>query len=136
MLGIVDDLAEFGVDLLAGARERFPSEPDVGRLTMESALCTYKSWHKPNRRYPNVYADMMFNRIKKGEERFGKGRFDLLWETRQKDLPAPLRLEDNPADPGLSKEKQNHYRETGQIPMMWVDYPDMVSDFDRKVFDL
>ena len=135
MLGIVDDLAEFGDDLLAEARERFPLEPDVGRLTMESALCTFKSWFKVNRRYPNVYADMMYNRIKKGEERFGKGRFDLLWETRQRDLPAPLRLEDNPFDPGLAPEKQNHFRETGQIPMMWVDYPDMISDFDRKVRD-
>ena len=128
VLGIVSELEGFADGLLAEAQERFPHEPDVGRLTMESALCTYKSWFKPNRRYPNVYADMAYQRIKTAEERFGD-RFGVLWEARKRDLPPALRLEDNPADPGLSPVKQNWFRETGQVPMMWVDYPDMAGDF-------
>lgn len=136
MLGIVDELEVFADELLEEAEGR-NCDPenvniihqDVGRLTMESALCTYKSWHKPNRRYPNVYADMMYNRLKKAEVRFGK-RFDILWEARQKTLPPFLRLEDMPYDPGLSSIKQNHYLETGQIPVLGRGYDDMHCDFD------
>lgn len=110
MLGIVDELERFADEIL----HHMTPHPDLGRLTMESALCTFKSWHKPNRRYPNVYADMMYNRIKKAEARFGR-TFDLLWETRRRDLPAYLRLEDNPHDPGLSPLKQNWFLETGEV---------------------
>lgn len=131
-LGIVEDLRVLGDDLLADARRRNPGQPDVGRLTMESALCTYKSWHKPERRYPNVYSDMMYNRIRKAEARFNR-TFDLLWETRKKDLPQELRLEDNPFDPGMVAVKQNHYLLTGQPIMMDLEYPDMKNDFNDKV---
>lgn len=142
MLGVVDELADFSEELLREADRRngtpasentYRSHPDVSRLTLESALCTYKSWHKPNRRYPGCYADMMYNRIKKAEARFGR-TFDLLWETRQKDLPSYLRLEDNPTDPGLVPVKQNWYLETGEPIMMAYDYPDVFTDnFERKV---
>lgn len=109
MLGMVGELERYADQLLAQV-----AHPDAGRLSMESALCTFKSWHKPNRRYPNVYADMMYYRIKKAEARFGR-TFDLLWETRQRDLPQYLRLEDNPHDPGLSPVKQNWFLETGEV---------------------
>lgn len=132
MLGVVGQLTQFADELLEEARERNPGHPDVGRLTMESALCTYKSWHKPNRRYPNVYADMAYNRLKKAEARFGK-RFDILWEARQRDLPPELRLEDRPNDPGLCAIKQNHYLETGQVVMMHHDFPDMKNAFNTNV---
>lgn len=132
LLGIVDELTEFADSLLAEARVRNPGHPDVGRLTMESALCTYKSWHKPNRRYPNVYADMAYNRLLKAEARFGP-RFDLLWEVRAATLPPHLRLEMNPHDPGLSAVKANHYLETGQPIMMDREYPDMKNDFNDAV---
>lgn len=121
MLGIVGDLEAYADGLLAEV-----DHPDAGRLTMESALCTYKSWHKPNRRYPNVYNDMMYNRIKKAEARFGR-TFDLLWEARNLQLPEHLRLEDNPLDPGLQSVKQNWYLETGEPIMMWP------SSFDEAV---
>lgn len=134
MLGIVDELRAFAEQLLWEAYDRNPGHPDVGRLTMESALCTYKSWHKPNRRYPNVYADMAYLRLKKAEARFGKGRFDVLWDARRRDLLWYLRLEDTPYDPGLTAVKQNHYLETGEISNMWRDdYPDMKSSFDTNV---
>lgn len=132
MLGIVGELEAFADDLLREARERNPGHPDVGRLTMESALCTYKGWHKPGRRYPNVYADMAYNRLKKAEARFGK-RFDILWGARRRDLPEYLRLEANPFDPGLVAEKQNWYLETGQVIMMHKEYPDMANGFNTAV---
>ena len=117
----------------AGCTHDPQPHPDVSRLTMESALCTYKSHFKVNRRYPNVYSDMMYNRIKKAESRFGE-QFGLLWETRRKTLPAVLRLEDQPYDPGLRTEKQNHFRLTGEFPLLYRDYEDMEpSGFDREV---
>jgi hypothetical protein len=132
MLGIVPDLNDLGDTVLEQARRRQPWCSDVGRLTMESALCTFKSWRKPNRRYPNVYSDMFYQRIKKAEARFGR-TLDLFWDTRRKNLRPELRLEDNPYDPGLSPVKQNWFRETGEIPMLFVDYPDMLSGFDLNV---
>ena len=131
-LGIVEELTEFADELLAEAQERNPGHPDVGRLTMESALCTYKSWHKPNRRYPNVYADMAYNRIRKAEARFGD-RFQVLWEARAQWLPEALRLESNPLDPGMVPAKQNHYLTTGQPIMLDLDWPDMDNDFAAAV---
>lgn len=133
MLGIVGDLEAFADDLLLEAEVRNPLHPDVGRLTMESALCTYKSWHKPNRRYPNVYADMAYLRLKKAEARFGKGRFDVLWDARRRDLLWYLRLEDVPYDPGLVALKQNHYLETGEVIMMDREHPDMKNAFNDNV---
>jgi len=130
----VSGLEDLGEALLAKARQRFPDSPDVGYLTMESALCTWKSWHKPNRRYPNVYSDMAYARIKRAEARFGHHRFDVLWEARQRDLPRYLRLEDSPYDPGLCPEKQNLYRETGTPPMMQFDYPDMATSFNLDIY--
>lgn len=134
LLGIVDELNDFAEDLLREARERNEGHPDVGRLTMESALCTYKSWHKPNRRYPNVYSDMAYYRIKKAEARFGRDeRFDFFWQTRRQYLPWHLRLEDVPFDPGLTSIKQNHYLETGEVIMMDHQYESMQSSFNRNV---
>lgn len=128
MLGIVPDLERYADELLAQV-----DHPDAGRLTMESALCTWKSWHKPNRRYPGVYLDMMYERIRKAEARFGR-RFDLLWQTRKQDLPEYLRLEDSPNDPGLASVKQNWYLETGEIPVLGR-HSDLIpeSGFDEKV---
>lgn len=141
VLGIVKELEWLADDLLREAEERncdpedvWKVHPDVGRLTMESAFCTYKSWHKPNRRYPNVYSDMAYNRIKKGEARFGN-RFDILWDARRKTLPEYLRLEDQPYDPGTVAIKQNHYLETGEVIMMDQDYPDMKNSFSTHVAD-
>lgn len=106
--------------------------PDVLRLTLESALCTYKSWHKPNRRYPNVYADMHHDRIRWAEERWG-ARFQLQWDARAEHLPEYLRLEATPGDPGLVPAKQNHYLETGEIPMLHREWPDMDNEFNKRI---
>lgn len=123
----VSGLEDLGEALLAKAKQRFPNSPDVGYLTLESALCTWKSWHKPNRRYPNVYADMAYNRLMKAEARFGT-RFQVLWDARAATLPDYLRLECSPHDPGLVPAKQNLYRETGVPAMLHVLYPEDMSN--------
>lgn len=98
-----------------------PYIEDVNYFTMESALCTYKSWHKPNRRYPNVYNDMFFNRIKKAEKLWNE-KFNIFWECRKECVPKNLLLEFNEKDPGLVPKKQNHYLNTGQVIMMENDF--------------
>lgn len=102
------------------------------RLSLESALCTYKSWHKPNRRYPGVYNDMLYNRLVTAENRWGR-RFGIIWDARRAALPKRLRLEDQPYDPGLSPVKQNWYRTTGQVISMTEDWPCFQNDFERAV---
>jgi hypothetical protein len=122
------ELAHYGEELLAEARARAPEGVplrDVRRLTLESALCTYKSWHRPNRRYPNVYNDLLADRIRRAEARWPEADLGLLWEARRRALPVELRLEDNPGDPGATSVKQNWYRRTGEIPMLAVDWPDL-----------
>lgn len=137
LLDLFDDLDSLAEDLLDEAKTRNfghhgrdPKKvasrvhPNVSRLTLESALCTFKSWHKPNRRYPNVYADMMYQRIKKAEARLSR-RLPDLWNIRKETLPAALRLEDNPYDPGLAAVKQNWFRETGEVHYLHMLFSDM-----------
>lgn len=112
----IEWLTQEGELLLEEARERI-DHIDVSYFTLESTLCCYKSWHRPNRRYPNVYMDMMYNRIKYAEQEWGN-EFDHFWRMRLDSLPKYLRLENNSWDDGLSKRKQNHYLETGQVIMM------------------
>lgn len=109
--------------LLEEAKKRFANKPfahSVGIETMESTLCCYKSWHRVNRRYPNVYTDMSYNRIKKAEKMWeGTDKdFSVFWEAREKMLPPELLLEKNENDPGLVPYKQNWYRENGEVIMM------------------
>lgn len=136
VLGIVDEINAFAESLLQEAEERNTGTDwrgDVTRLTLESALCTYKSWHKPNRRYPNVYSDMFYNRIRKAEARFPGEDFSLLWDTRRNYLPSYLLLEDRPNDPGLVPEKQNHYLNTGEPINLHREWPDMENGFNLAV---
>ena len=133
MLGLVPELARLGESLLSEARKRNPGSQDVCRLTLESALCTYKSWHKRNRRYPNVYADMMVNRLRRAGKAFGDDRFEILWEARRQALPQYLRCEDMPRDPGLCPAKQNHYLDTGIPVNLHREWPDMDNEFNRKL---
>jgi hypothetical protein len=106
---------------------------DVSYFTLESTLCTYKSWHRPNRRYPNVYNDMLYYRIKNVQEKWAGEDLGVFWQAREDNLPTHLRLEDNPHDPGLVPLKQNHYRLTGQVIMMDVEYPQYANDFNDAV---
>jgi len=127
-------LVEEAATLLREARRRIvvgaPGAEDVGYFTLESALCTYKSWHRPNRRYPNVYMDMLHDRIRRAERRWPDEDLNIFWQARRDRLPAQLRLEDNPGDPGLCPLKQNHYRHTGQVIMMDADWDCFRNDFN------
>lgn len=131
-------LEKEGEILLGEAKERFRNEEfyhDVNYFTLESTLCCYKSWHRVNRRYPNVYNDMFYDRIKKAETRNWKEidgsdvSFDIFWEARKDRLPEVMRRESNPRDPGLVKVKQNWYRLLGEVPMMGEDDPAFKTDF-------
>lgn len=128
---VLEWLEKEGEDLLMEAHCRF-SDKDVGYFTLESTLCCFKSWFRPNRRYPNVYNDMFFLRIKKHEEMWGK-KMDLFWEMRKECLPENLRLEDNPKDVGLTGIKQNHFRNTGQVIMMDKDWDCFKNDYNDFV---
>lgn len=98
-----------------------PWQRDISRFTLESTLCTYKGWHRPNRRYPNVYTDMLYDRIRRGERDWPTVDFSPFWSARRL-LPEHLLLECNPDDPGLARPKQNHYLNTGQVIMMGEDW--------------
>ena len=122
-------------DLLGEMRDRsvgLDFESDVNLFTLESALCTYKSWHRPNRRYPNVYNDMMADRIR-AAERAAERSFDEFWRAREATLPKHLRVEDTPSDPGCVPVKQNWYRTTGQPIMMHRDYECFANPFNDAV---
>ena len=127
-------LTEEGTKLLGDATHRMRRAPyakDVGYFTLESALCTYKSWHRPNRRYPNVYSDLMVDRIQLAECSWGP--LPVFWEARRHKLKPELLLEDNPADCGVKATKQNHYRLTGQPVMMHTDWDCFKNDFNDDV---
>jgi amino acid-DNA transferase-like protein len=122
--------------LLREARQRVAGQPfahDVSYFTLESALCTYKSWHRPNRRYPGVYLDMLHDRIKKAKAVWPEEDLSLFWEARKRCLPAYLRLEDNPQDCGVKPPKQNHYRETGEVIMMTADWPCFENQYEKQI---
>ena len=125
-----------GEALLAEAKQRAagsPYENEVSYFTMESALCTYKSWHRVNRRYPNVYNDMFYDRLRKAQASWPDENLTEFWNARRRVLPDYLRLEDMPYDPGCVPVKQNHYRLTGQVIMMNRDYPEFRNDFNDAV---
>lgn len=128
-------LQELGVSLLDEARVRNPYSPDVCNLTLESTLCTYKSWHKRNRRYPNVYADMLADRIRHAEKcpTLPSELMAPLWQVRALALPEYLRCESVPGDPGLCREKQNYYLDHGVPVNMHRMFPDMDNDFNRRL---
>jgi len=133
---VMDWLKAEGAQILKEAKERFKGRDffwDVNYFTLESEFCTYKAWHRPNRRYPGVYADMFYQRIKKAEQKWPEEDFSIFWKMRQAKLPRWLCLEDSPGDPGLKPEKQNHYRLTGQPIMMDQDWPCFENDFNKKV---
>jgi hypothetical protein len=112
--------------LLHEAKARHVDDPwarAVSYFTMESALCTYKSWHRPNRRYPNVYVDMLYLRLKQAEQNWPDEDFSIFWDARRDLLPSYLLLEDNPQDVGVKALKQNWYRETGEVLGMARDDP-------------
>jgi hypothetical protein len=132
--GLTDQLADLGESLLDEARARWP-HLHPSRLSLESALCTYKGWHRPRRRYPNVYADMAHDRIRAAEAAWPDVDFGPFWAVRAVALPAPLRLEACPLDPGMVPAKQDWYRLTGRPPMIEADDPQLASGWPEHIAD-
>jgi hypothetical protein len=125
--------------LLQEARERTAKNKaidprEVHYFTLESALCTYKSWHRKNRRYANCYSDMFYNRIRLAEQNYGKEEVAQFWRCREDSQPEHLLLEKNSKDPGLVPAKQNYYRETGHAIMMSKRWPEFDNPFDRNIW--
>jgi hypothetical protein len=128
-------LAEEAAILLTQAKLRYFHEPwarHVNYFTLESAFCTYKSMHRPNRRYPNVYNDMLFNRITSMQERWPDEDLSLFWHARAELFPDYLLLERQPDDVGLKPEKQNWYRNTGEVICMGRDDPAFVNGYEAQ----
>lgn len=134
---VMEWLKDEGHQILKEAKERFKGRDfyqDVTYFTLESEFCTYKGWHRPNRRYPGVYADIFHGRIKKAEARWPEEDFGIFWRMRRAYLPQWLRLEDSPNDPGVKPEKQNHYRLTGQ-PIMMRNFDNVFdNDFESRYY--
>tara|TARA_R100001440_G_scaffold75750_1_gene104022 strand:- start:26578 stop:27666 length:1089 start_codon:yes stop_codon:yes gene_type:complete len=124
---IIEELKLQGELLLKEAKE-YIDMPFVNYFTLETTLCCYKGWHRVNRRYPNVYNDMFYDRITHAENKW-KTKFDIFHQARKKYLPKYLRCEHNPSKLKLCKEKQNHYRLTGQVIMMEKDFPYYINNF-------
>jgi hypothetical protein len=133
---LLTELTAAAEALLTEARTRNTGEPwagHVSRFTLESALCTYKSWHRRGRRYPNVYNDMLHERLLATQTAWPDADLDTFWAAREATLAPRLRLEATPADPGLRPVKQNHYLDTGHTVMLGHDWPELTSEFDRAV---
>lgn len=126
----IEWLKEEGAILLNEAKERFKDKSfinDVGYETLETTLCCYKSWHRPNRRYPSVYNDMAYGRLIETEAKNPNLDLTVFWKAREQYLPKELRIECNPNHPQygtnkLSKWHQNLYKETGKIHTMGIDW--------------
>lgn len=131
---VIEWLTEEADTLLREAQSRESEESwagDVNYLTLESALCTFKSWFRPNRRYPGVYLDMLYDRIKRHEMRWGsQGEW---WAARRQLWPARLLLEMNIGDPGVAPLKQNWFLNTGQVINMEEEWPCFANEFNSGV---
>lgn len=119
--GKIDYLAS-EAELLLNEAKDIHNHPDTSYFTLETALCTYKSSYRLNRRYPGVYIDMMYDRIKTAEKRFREQDFKVFWDCREACLPEWI-LREKSGDMGVCSEKQNHFRDTGEIVMMEHMFP-------------
>jgi len=119
--------------LLSEAQLRFHDRTfskDVNFFTLESTLCCYKSWFRKNRRYPNIYQDMFYDRIVNAEsEKWDHVDFQDFWDARSLTLPDYLRMESVKTDLGIHPLKQNWFRETGEVIMMDKDFPVFVNHY-------
>lgn len=124
---VLDWLEAEGATLLAEAKQTIPT---ASYFTLESTLCTFKSWFRPNRRYPGVYLDMLYNRIRKAEQKWPDDDFSVLWLARKDCVPHYLLTEATGS--GMTKEKQNHFRLTGQVILMDRMFPCFKNDYQVR----
>jgi hypothetical protein len=75
---------------------------------------------------------MFHDRIKKSETMMDRP-LDIFWESREHFLPDYLMLEKNVSDIGFCKEKQNHYRLTGEVIMMDKMFPEFNNNLKKNI---
>lgn len=119
--------------------------------TLESVLCAFKNMIR-GRRYPNIYTDMSYDRIKKAESLWGdKIDFSLFWKVRETSLPLQLLKEynyggyiDDPMEKAVNKPKQMYFRNTGNplfldlfFPKYNIGKPQLYTaeDYGRKIIE-
>lgn len=132
---LCDALEHEGFKLLNELKERYSGESwsgSIGVETLESALCAFKNFFR-GYRYPNIYTDMSFDRIKKAERLCPEADFGIFWEIRRDKLPVELLVECQPNDCGLTKEKQAYFSDTGKLPMMSVYDPVFACGWDKRI---
>lgn len=134
---IIESAELYARQLTEELKERFKDKSwykHIGYETVESTLCCYKNCFH-GRRYPNIYTDMSYDRIKKAE-RLWEDRvdFNIFWGIRKNRLPSKLLLENNSQDPGLCPEKQGFFKKTGQLPMLSVLNEVFDSKWDRMYY--
>ena len=119
-------------------KDRFKDKPwakSIGYETVESTLCCFKNCFH-GRRYPNIYTDMSYDRIKKAERLWGnRVDFSIFWNIRKERLPKKLLLEYNPQDPGLCPRKQEFFKNTGELPMISVMDDVFYSKWDKAFYE-
>lgn len=133
---LIARLSDFADELLAEARDRAQGKPwerDVSYFTLESTLCTYKSFWRPSRGYPNLYNDVLWGNLTRAEKAWPDKDLSVLWKMRHELLPEYFRLEDTPTDPGPTRLKRNYFKTHGEVIMMGHDYPKYWSSFDAAV---
>lgn len=125
-----------GLRLLAETKRRSAGTAwarDASFFTLESALCSYRAWHRPLGRYPNYYNDALVERIQRAQQQLPREDFGVFWEAREACLPEYLRLEASPNDLGAHPIKFNHYLERGEVVMMHKEYGWAQNDYNRRV---
>ncbi|MGI9141973.1 MAG: hypothetical protein ACR2IJ_02175 [Fluviibacter sp.] len=104
-------LTEKSNEFLRGFVTQHPDTPDVGYFTLESQYCQFKNGFF-RRRYPGVYADMAWDRIKWYDERNMTHYTELFKAIRAANLPDWLREECEPK-PLERAKKAAQFADTG-----------------------
>lgn len=132
---LCDDLEIRGAELLQQLKERYGKQSwssAIGYETLESTLCCFKNCFR-GYRYPNIYTDMSYDRIRKAELITPDISYDVFWDIRRKYLPKTLLREYQPNDTGLKPEKQEYFKNTGKLPMMSVYDNAFRCEWDNKL---
>ena len=106
-----DWLLEKSNEFLRGFVAQNPDTPDVGYFTLESQYCQFKNGFF-RRRYPGVYADMAWDRIKWYDEHGFAALTSVFKDMRAEGLPAWLR-EECETQPVARPKKAAQFADTG-----------------------
>lgn len=123
--------AEKEVRALLDYMKTLYTDIEVTGETLESALCAFKNMFR-GRRYPNIYTDMSYDRIKKAESLWGdKVDFSIFWKIREAYLPKEMLKEfdyngyiKESASVAVNLDKQMYFRNTGMPLYLGLFYPE------------